>query len=149
MATEVLLMADIPDLGSEGDVVTVADGYARNLLFPRKLGAPVSAAARKRLAKMRREREARRQEELERAGEMAKRLENVSCTIPVKTGEDEKLYGSVTAADVSAMLKEQGIDIDKRDLVIDKPIKELGVFNVKVKLHPDVEAGVKVWVVEE
>ena len=80
---------------------------------------------------------------------MAKKLENVSCTIPVKTGEDEKLYGSVTAADVSAMLKEQGIDIGQHDLVIDKPIKEPGVFNVKVKLHPEVETAVKVWVVEE
>lgn len=149
MATEVLLMADVDALGVEGDVVTVADGYARNFLLPRHLAAPVTAAARKRLEKMRQEREAREKKALDEARVFAARLADVSCTIAVKTGEEEKLYGSVTAGDIVDALKEQDIELDKQVLDLDKPIKELGVFNVTVKLHPDVDATVKVWVVEE
>lgn len=149
MATEVLLMTDIVDLGAEGNVVKVADGYARNYLLPRKLAAPVTEATRRRLAKIQRDREEARRTELTRAREMARRMENVACTLAVKTVENQKLYGSVTAVHIADALKEQGIEIDKQCLILDTPIKELGVFNVKVKLHPEVESAIKVWVVEE
>lgn len=149
MATEVLLMADVKDLGAEGDVVTVADGYARNYLFPKSIGAPVTEATRRRLAKLRAEREAEEKAALESARQAARRLEGVSCTIPVKTGEDDKLYGSVTAANIVDALKPQGIELDRHSLMLEHPIKDLGVFDVPVKLHPEVEATVKVWVVEE
>lgn len=149
MATEILLMADVKDLGAEGDVVKVADGYARNYLFPKNLGAPVTEATRRRLAKLRVEREAKQKAALEAAKKMAARLEGVSCTIPVKTGEDDRLYGSVTAGNIVEALKEQGVELDKNALVMEHPLKDLGVFDIPVRLHPEVETTVKVWVVEE
>jgi large subunit ribosomal protein L9 len=149
MVTEVLLMTDVADLGSEGDVVDVAEGYARNYLFPRQLAAPVTEATRRRLAKIQKDREAALAAELEAAQSMARQLEAASCTIAVKTGEDEKLFGSVTAADIAASLKEQGIELDRHKIALDAPIKELGVFDILVKLHPQVDSSVKVWVVEE
>ena len=149
MSMEVLLMADVADLGSEGDVVKVADGYARNYLFPKKIAAPVTDATRRRLAKMRLDRDSVRKLALDAAKDMASRLATVSCTLPVKSVEGEKLYGSVSATDIADALKSQGIAIDKHCLVIDQPIRTLGVYEVKARLHPDVEATVKVWVVEE
>lgn len=150
MATEVLLMTDVADLGSEGDIVKVADGYARNYLFPKKFGAPVTDATRKRLAKIRQERESTRKAELDAAREIADRLAKISCTVLAKIGKDEKMYGSVTTADVAEALRSQGVEeVDKNMLLFDKPIKELGVYDVKVKLHPEVESTVRVWIVEE
>ena len=149
MSKEVLLMANVADLGSEGDVVTVSEGYARNYLLPRKLAAPVSDATKRRLAKMQGQREAKHQAELAGARELAAKIEKVSCTITVKTGADGKMFGSVTAGHIADVLKSQGTIIDKHDLLLDAPIKDLGVYDVKVKLHPEVEATVKVWVVEE
>lgn len=149
MVTEVLLMTDVADLGAEGDIVNVADGYARNYLFPQKLGATVTEATRRQLEDVRRKREAEHEAELDTAVEEAEKLENVSCTISVKVGEDGKMYGSVTDANIAEALKSQEIEIDRHSLLLDQPIKELGVFDVKVKFHSEVEATVKVWVVEE
>ena len=149
MSKEVLLMADVAELGAEGDVVSVSDGYARNYLLPRKLAAPVSEATKRRLAKMRGQREANHQAELAGARELAAKIEKGSCTITVKTGADGKMFGSVTAAHIVDVLKSQGTDIGKHSLQLEAPIRELGVYDVKVKLHPEVQATVKVWVVEE
>lgn len=149
MSMEVLLMTDVPDLGSEGDVVTVADGYARNYLLPREKAAPVTEATRRRLEKIRALRDKEHKTALQAARQRADKLKNVSCTIPVKVAEGEKLYGSVTVADIADALAKQNVDIDKDSLVLDQPIKELGVFDIKVALLPEVEATIKVWVVEE
>lgn len=149
MATEVFLMENVQDLGSEGDVVTVSNGYARNYLLPRNLAAPVTAATRKRLAKIQRDREIAKAGELEAARKMAARLEGVSCTITVKTMDEEKLYGSVSVSDIAEELKKQGIEMDRHVIQLDEPIKELGVYDVKIDLGSDVDATVKVWVVEE
>lgn len=150
MVTEVLLMAGVPDLGAEGDIVKVADGYARNYLYPQKLGAPVTETTKRRLARIQQERELARKAELVAAQAMAGKLAGISCTIPVKVGQDENMYGSVTAADILESLKSQGVeDVDEHTLLLDDPIKELGVYDVQVKLHPEVSAAVKVWVVEE
>lgn len=149
MATQVLLMNDVKDLGSEGDVVTVADGFARNYLVPQNLAAPVTEATRRRLAKMQKAREAQRKAALVEAHKQAERFKDVSVTIPVKTGEESKLYGSVTSSDIVASLSEQGLKLDRHDLLLPEPIRELGVFDVTVRLHADVTATIKVWVVEE
>ena len=149
MTLEVLLMAEVADLGSEGDVVTVADGYARNYLLPKKLAAPVTEATRRRLVKIQADRDADLKAQLESARTRAAQLEKASCTITVKTGEDDKMYGSVGVSDIVSAFQEQGVELDKNALVLEKPIKELGVFDVRVQLHPDVDASVKVWVVEE
>ncbi len=149
MATELLLMENIPDLGSEGDIVNVADGYARNYLLPKGLGEKVTAGARARLAKLMEQRAEERKLQLAGARALATKLKEASCTITVKTGEEEKLYGSVTNQDIAKALSEQGIEIDRHIIVVENPIKELGVFDVKVKLHADVDATVKVWIVGE
>lgn len=149
MPTQVLLMADVPDLGSEGTVVTVADGYARNYLLPKKLAAPVTKAAHARLAMIREKREKTSIEELTAARKLATKLAGCSCTIAVKTGEGERMYGSVSSTDIANVLAEQGIEIDRHKITLDAPLKDLGVFDVKVKLHPEVDATVKVWIVEE
>jgi large subunit ribosomal protein L9 len=149
MAIEVLLMASVNDLGEEGDVVTVADGYARNYLFPKKLAAVVTDGTRRQLVKVREQREAESVERLKEANARAEKLSGVSCTIAVKTDDEDKMYGSVTASDILDALKAQDVELDKNALVLEKPIKELGVFDVKVKLDKEVEAEIKVWVVEE
>jgi len=149
MAVEVFLMADVAELGSEGDVVTVADGFARNYLFPRKLGALVSDATKRRLEKIRRDRGQAEKAAVEAARQLADRLAKVSCTIPVKVGEGEKMFGSVTSGRVAETLKQQGIEIDETMILLNAPIKELGVYDVGIRIRPDVECTVKVWVVEE
>ena len=149
MSTEVLLMSAVPDLGDEGDVVNVADGYARNFLLPRKLAAPVTQATRRQLAKLQGERAEVRKTQLVGARKFASKFAGVSCTIAVKTGEDDQLYGSVTTADIAQSLADQSLKVDRHAIELETAIKELGCFDVQIKLHPDVTVSVKVWVVEE
>ncbi len=149
MSKEVILMADVEGLGVEGDVVQVAVGYARNYLLPKKLAAPVTDATRKRLHRIREERDARLAQEEAGARELASKLEGLSCTVTVKAGEEGKLFGSVTPADILAAVAEQGVELDKKQLDLSEPIRELGVFELPVKLHPNLSATLKVWVVEE
>ena len=153
MAMEVILMQDVANLGQAGEVVTVADGYARNFLLRRNIGAPVTEAAKRRLGKLQQEREAvraeSRAESLAGAQGIADQLESASVTISVKVAEGEKLYGSVTAVDILESLTAQGISIENDQLQLENPIKELGVYDIPVLINPDVEVSVKVWVVEE
>jgi len=149
MAVEIILMADVKDLGTEGQVVRVSEGFARNYLIPNKLGAPVTEATRRRLAKMQQQREAVRKETADKARAQAGALEKGSYTISVKVGEGEKLFGSVTAADIVKVVQGQGFAIEKHAVLLDEPIRELGVYEVKVKLHADVNAVIKVWIVQE
>ncbi len=149
MSRELILMADVEDLGVEGAKVKVADGYARNYLIPRKLAVPVTHAALKRLEKNRLARELRQKKDREAAQAVADALGKMSCTIAVKVGENDKLFGSVTAADIADNLKRQGLELDKRKIHLTDPIRELGVYAVKVKPHPEVETSLKVWVVGE
>ncbi len=149
MARELILMADVEGLGLEGAKVKVAEGYARNFLVPRKLAVPVSQAALRRLEKNRLARELRQKHDRDTAQSLAASLEKLSCTLAVKVGENDKLFGSVSAADIAANLKTQGLELDKRKIHLEDPIRELGVYSVKIKLHPEVEASLKVWVVGE
>lgn len=149
MAPELILMADVEGLGLEGQIVKVSEGYARNYLIPRKLAGPVTNAALKRLKKNQLEREARQQKDRESAEALARSIEQLSCTIPVKVGENEKLYGSVTVGDIAEALKKQGLEIEKRRILLAEPIRELGVYTLKIRLHPEVEPALKVWVVGE
>lgn len=149
MSKEVVLMADVQGLGSQGEVVRVAEGYARNYLLPRNLAAPVTEGARRKLEKARKMKEEQEARELESAQRLVKSIEQVSCTIPVKTGEGGKLFGSVTAADIVSALKAQGVEVDKHQVDLPEPIRELGVFSIPIKVHPKVQATLKIWVVEE
>jgi large subunit ribosomal protein L9 len=149
MAKEVILMETVKDLGNEGDVVTVKDGYARNFLLPRKLAAPVTEATRRQLAKQQRVREAAAREAMAAAQVTVSKLAGVSVTLAMKTSDGEHLYGSVGAADIAAALKVQGFDIERDKIEVPENIKELGVFDVKIRLAAGAEATIKVWVVEE
>ncbi len=149
MVKELILLSDVDGLGAEGSVVKVHDGYARNYLIPRKLAAAVTAASRKRLEKIQKEREIRRQAEEASARELAARIDAASVSLSAKAGEGEKLFGSITSAHIADALKLQGIEVDRHMILMDEPIKELGVFNIAIKVHPQVQATLKVWIVEE
>ncbi len=149
MAKEVILMDAVKDLGKAGDVVTVKDGYARNYLMPRKLAAPVTEATRRQLAKLQRDRERAAREAAAAAAAAAEKLSGMSVTLAKKTSDGEHLYGSVGPADIAAALTAQGFEIARDKVDVPEPIRELGVFDVKIRLASGVEAAIKVWVVEE
>jgi len=144
----VILKTYVDNLGSEGDVVEVAAGYARNFLFPRNLAIVATDKARRALEHEKRLNIDRTAKEKKEAEKLAGELANVSCTIPMQVGENDRLFGSVNAMDIAAVLEEQNIVIDRRKIILDEPIKELGVFTVPIKIHTDVIAEIKVWVVK-
>ncbi len=149
MAKEVILLNEVEGLGTEGEIVQVAEGYARNYLLPKKMAAAVTPATRRLVEKKKQERIARETAQREESEALVAKLEALSITLPVKTGEGGKLFGSVTASDLLDALDKQGVKLDKKQLNLTAPIRELGVFDVPVKLPQDVEATLKVWVVEE
>jgi large subunit ribosomal protein L9 len=149
MAVEILLMAKVDGLGIEGDVVRVADGYARNYLYPKGLASQVTEGKKRQIEKARLARLAEMAKEVEAAKELAAKLASASVTIAVKTAESGKLFGSVDSAQIVAKLNEQGFSLTKEMLALDESIKEIGFFDVAVKLHPKVNATVKVSVVDE
>ncbi len=149
MAREVILTEHVSNLGAAGAIVKVADGYARNFLFPKKMAAPVTDVTRRILEKKSQAKRVNEEEVLKKANQLAGRISNASCTIAVKTGEGGKLFGSITAVSIAEALKEQNIELDKNLLQIERPIRELGVFTVPIKLHAQVIVNLKVWVVEE
>lgn len=148
MAVEVLLLKDVASLGQAGETVRVADGYARNYLLPRGFAGPVTEATKRRLEKLRKEREELARLQLAEAKAKAAQLKDVSVTIRAKTTDGVKLYGSVQTVDIVNALGSQGIDIDRSQIVLEEPIHEVGQFDVPVKLHAQVELTLKVWVVE-
>lgn len=149
MATELLLMSDVDNLGRAGDVVKVAAGYARNYLQPRGLAAPVTQASLRRLEKLRKEREELARIQKAEANSKATKLKGLVVTIGAKTSDGQKLYGSVSAADVLAQLEKMGISLDRSQLALDEPLKEVGMSEVEIKLHAEVSAKITVAVVGE
>ena len=149
MAIEVMLMQDVKELGALGAVVTVKDGYARNYLLPRKLAAPVTSATRRRMVKLQAARLAEREAGLRKMRELAAAMAGKDYTIAVKVGVEDKLFGSVTGADVVEALHAQGFDVEKHAVQLEAPIKALGAYEIKVRIHPEVEATIKVAVVQK
>ncbi|MCL2105430.1 MAG: 50S ribosomal protein L9 [Kiritimatiellaeota bacterium] len=150
MATEILLLSDVEFLGKAGDVVKVKDGYARNYLLPKDLAAPVSKSALRRLDKLRKEREELSRIQLAEAKDKAAKLGKMSVTVREKTIDGARLYGAVHAADILKAIEADGkVSLDKSQIVLPEPLKELGTFDIEIKLHPDVSCTIKVWVVEE
>jgi len=145
----VILRESIENLGRTGDVVKVSDGYARNFLLPRNLVVAADEANIKSIEHHKKALEKKRQAQKATAQELAKKLEEFSCTISRKVGEGDKLFGSVSSTDVSEALKKAGYPVEKRTIVLEHPIKSLGVHPVTVKLEPEVSATLKVWVVKE
>lgn len=146
---EIILRQDYQGLGKTGDVVKVKDGYARNFLIPKGIAYLASKENKKRLENELKLKSWRVEKEKLAAEELAKKLTNVSCTIPVQVGEEDKLFGSVTSQNIAEALAAQGIEVDRRKIQLEEPIKSLGIYSVPIKLHSEVEATVKVWVVKE
>lgn len=146
---KVILMSDVKALGKKGDLVEVAEGYARNFLIPRGLAKEATAANLKALETEKTHAKAKAQRELAEAKKTAEVLEKTSIVIPAKTGDSGRLFGSVTALDiVQAVKKATGVELDKRKIDLDEPIKMLGEYRVQVKVHPEVSAQLTVRVVE-
>lgn len=146
---QVILLEDIPSLGKIGDQVKVSDGYGRNFLIPKKKAVFATeknlkalqhekALVQHRLGKMKKD-----------AVKMAQEIENLSCTFAKTVGESGKLFGSVTSMEIEAFLKENGMEVDRKKIVLEEPIKNLGMHTVAIKLQPEVTAHLKVWVVQE
>jgi len=146
---EVILREHVDNLGRRGEIVKVADGYARNYLLPRKLALLATDGNRKHVERERARFDAREAEERKDAEGVAARIAAVEIVLARKVGETEALYGSVTSADIAAALAGKGIEVDRRKLQLAEPIKTLGEFDVPIRLQRDVTATVKVKVVAE
>lgn len=146
---KVILTQDIPSLGKKTEAVEVKPGYARNYLIPQGKALPATEGSLKQLhVRIKKEENQLAKRKLQ-AEELAKKLNEISCTATVQAGEDDRLYGSVSVPDIIKLLSDQGLAIDKRQVVLEEPIKSLGVYNIPIKLHPEVEAMIKLWVVRQ
>lgn len=145
---KVILREDDNKLGKTGDVVEVKNGYARNYLFPRNLAVRADASHMKQLEHERKVLHDRKEKQDKQARRLAERIGKASCTISVRVGEEEKIFGSITAIDIAEALTKAGVEVDKKDIHLEEPIKSLGVFTVPVKLSSELEAKLKVWVVK-
>ena len=146
---EIILREDVQHLGKVGEVVKVKDGYARNFLLPKGLAYLATEANKRKIAYEGERLAKQRAGEKSAAESEASRLADVHLTFPVKVGEEDKLFGSVTASDIQRKLEELGIKVDKRKIDLHEPIRELGDFQVGIKIHPDVRPEVRVTVVKE
>ena len=147
---KVVLTKDVPGKGKSGDVINVADGYARNYLFPREMAVAASQDKMKELAIRRKAKETKENRIEQKARALAARLDKLKITVKAKQGEGGKLFGSVNNKDMAdALAIQHKIKLDRKKLVVKEPIKHLGVYNITAKLHPDVQAEVIVEVVGE
>jgi len=146
---EVILREDVEKLGRRGDVVRVAEGYGRNFLLPRGLAMAVSDSNKAMIAKERKAHDAKLAKEKAEFEALAQRIAALRFVAPRKVGENDVLYGSVTSGDIAEFLKGKGIEIDKRKVTLDEPIKRLGDHEIKIKLHPEVVATLKLMVSKE
>ncbi len=146
---KVILSQDIKNIGNIGDVVTVKDGFARNFLIPQKKAHLATSVNIKRIEQKKVKEKAAEEKIKLDAQEYAKKLSGTSCTINVEVNDLEKLYGAVTEADIVKALKEEGLDIDKKTIVIEKPIEELGIFEFGIQVHPEVVAKIRLWVTKK
>jgi large subunit ribosomal protein L9 len=146
---EVILREHVDNLGRRGDVVKVAEGYARNYLLPRKLALAVTEANKRQIDRERKVAEVKDAEEKQQADAIAQRLAQTEVQIARRVGENDTLYGSVTSADVAHALEAKGFTIEKRRITMAEPLKALGEFTVPVKVHRDVTAQVRVKVVAD
>ena len=146
---DVILTSDVAHLGQAGEVVRVKDGYARNFLIPGGLAYHATEANKRRIATEAGRQANRAASEQSAAEERAAQLRQVSLTFTAKAGEGDRLFGSITAADIAQKLAEAGQKVDKRNIELEEPIRAIGVYQVAVRLHPAVRAEVRVWVVKE
>jgi large subunit ribosomal protein L9 len=146
---QVILMEDIKALGKEGQIIKVADGYARNFLFPQSKALEATPKNITLWEKKKAEIRARLEREKAKAVELSKKIESGLCTVKHKVGKNDKLYGSVTTSDIADCLATQGINIDRKKIQMAEPIKSLGEFSVSIKLYPGITATARVQIVKD
>ncbi|MBI5198675.1 MAG: 50S ribosomal protein L9 [Nitrospirae bacterium] len=145
---QVILRKDIEKLGAAGDMIEVSNGYGRNYLLPRGLAIEATPRNIKTIEHEKRLIAERKKSEIRDAEEIKKKISDISVTIAMQAGEEDKLFGAVTTMDIAEALSKDGISIDKRNILLEEPIKRLGIYNVNVKVHPEVMTELKVWVVK-
>ena len=145
---KVILKEDVKGLGKLGEIVEVSSGYSRNFLLPQKKAVEATTHNIKVVERTKKALEEKMKQSLQDVEALSKRMSEMSVTISRKVGEGEKMFGSVTTADIAEAVTKEGISIDKHQITLEKPIKELGLFHVPVKLHPEVSADLKVWIVK-
>jgi large subunit ribosomal protein L9 len=146
---KVILTQDVETLGKCGEVVDVKDGYGRNFLLPRNLAVVASRGNLKAIDELKSRQELRSSKQRREAESIKNKIEKVSCTAEVNVGEEDKVFGSVTAPMIADLLKAEGVEIDRKKILLDEPLKALGVYTVPVKINSEVTANLKVWVVKK
>ena len=146
---KVILLKDVDKVGKIGDAVAVSNGYARNYLIPRNMAIQATERSLKQLNHQKRLAEVRKRKEVAGAEGIKRRIESLQITIPAKVGEEEKLYGSVTSRNIQEALEKLEVQVDKRNILLEEPIRNVGVFEVPIKLGYEIKATAKVWVVKE
>ena len=146
---KVILIEDVKKLGSMGDIVQVKDGYARNFLFPKNLAKLATDSNLSIIEEIKKKKIQALLKEKKEAELLKEKISLVSCTISIEAGEDDKLFGSVTSQDVAEAFEQEGFSIDKKKIILEEAIKKLGVYHISIKLHPEVTAEAKIWVVKK
>lgn len=146
---KVILKQDFEKLGKIGDTVSVKDGYAMNFLIPNHIAMKATSSNLKVLEELKKQKENKLKKEITEAEKLAAELEKQTLEIKANAGEDEKIFGSVTAQIISEALIQKGFNIDKKHIVLEEPIKKLGIFTVEIKLHNNVKTTIKVWIIKD
>ena len=146
---QIILMDTVPNLGKVGDVLKVKDGYARNYLLPRQMAVAATANNVKRVEKEKTKRLALYEEQKKQAQVKADELAKVSLTVTVEVNDQEKLYGAVSETEILRALEQEGFTFERKDLVIEKPVEELGIFEIGIKLHQEVTGKFRLWVTKK
>jgi large subunit ribosomal protein L9 len=146
---KIILTQDFGKLGNKGEIVEVKDGYARNYLIPQGIAKEATPQAIKEIELRKKIEQEKQRKQIQKLKKLSEELSKLSLTVTVRTGEEEKLYGAVTNIDIAKALRNEGYEIDKSAILLEEPIKELGVYQIPIRLHPDIIAKVKVWVVKE
>ena len=145
---EIILLKDKEKLGKAGDKIEVADGFARNYLIPQGFALKSTESNVKRFKEIKRQRNIRQERKLKKAQELAEKIKSLSITIPVKVGEKDQVFGSVTKSDIAEQMKEKGYEVPKSNIKLEEPIRSLGIYEVPVSLEAGVNTEVKVWVIK-
>jgi large subunit ribosomal protein L9 len=146
---EVILCQDIAALGKTGDIVKVKDGHARNYLIPRQLALAATKDNKKKMEAFQAKKAALYEEKKKEVEALAEKLSKVSCTLSVEVNDQEKLYGAVSETEILRALEQEGYKFERKDLILEKPVEELGIFEVGVKLHPEVIGKFRLWVTKK
>ncbi|HMA61720.1 MAG TPA: 50S ribosomal protein L9 [bacterium] len=145
---EIILLKDKEKIGKAGEKVEVADGFARNYLIPQGFALKSTESNLKRFKEINRQRNIRKERKLKKAKELAEKIKSLSITIPVKVGEKDQVFGSVTKKDIAEQMKEKGYEVPKSNIKLEEPIKSLGIYEVPVSLEAGINTEVKVWVIK-